>query len=75
MEKPTLLIIEDNADTRKFLEAMLSKEFHVLCAENAILGIELARNKCPDLLVCHQGRQNVEGENTKLRKGTRVVHR
>ena len=30
MEKPRILIIEDNADTRKFLEAMLSKEFEVI---------------------------------------------
>ena len=27
MEKHRILIIEDNADTRRFLEAMLSKEF------------------------------------------------
>jgi two-component system alkaline phosphatase synthesis response regulator PhoP len=51
MEKSTLLIIEDNADTRKFLEAMLNKEFHVLTAENAVLGIDLARNKAPDLIL------------------------
>ena len=27
MEKHRILIIEDNADTRRFLEAMLGKEF------------------------------------------------
>ncbi|MEO5971424.1 MAG: response regulator transcription factor [Bdellovibrionia bacterium] len=51
MEKPTILIIEDNADTRKFLEAMLSKEFHIITAENAVLGIDFARNKSPDLIL------------------------
>src|SRR3954466_9594637 len=51
MEKYRILIIEDNADTRRFLEAMLSKEFEVLTAENAVIGIEFARNKAPDLIL------------------------
>jgi DNA-binding response OmpR family regulator len=51
MEKPRLLIIEDNADTRRFLEAMLGKEYEVVCAENAVIGIEFARNKAPDLIL------------------------
>jgi DNA-binding response OmpR family regulator len=51
MEKPRILIIEDNADTRRFLEAMLSKEFEVVTAENGVIGIEYARNKSPDLIL------------------------
>jgi DNA-binding response OmpR family regulator len=51
MEKQRILIIEDNADTRRFLEAMLNKEFEVINAENAIIGIEFARNKAPDLIL------------------------
>jgi DNA-binding response OmpR family regulator len=51
MEKPRILIIEDNADTRRFLEAMLSKEFEVITAENAVIGIEFARNKSPELIL------------------------
>src|SRR6476469_7090590 len=51
MEKPRILIIEDNADTRRFLEAMLAKDFEVICAENAVIGIEFARNKAPDLIL------------------------
>src|SRR4051812_2988574 len=51
MEKPRILIIEDNADTRRFLEAMLSKEFEIITAENAVIGIEYARNKAPDLIL------------------------
>lgn len=51
MEKHRVLIIEDNADTRRFLEAMLSKEFEVVIAENAVIGIEFARNKAPDLIL------------------------
>ena len=51
MEKSTILIIEDNADTRKFLEAMLSKEYEIITAENAVIGIDFARNKSPDLIL------------------------
>lgn len=51
MEKHRILIIEDNADTRQFLEAMLCKEFEVLIAENGVIGIDYARNKSPDLIV------------------------
>jgi DNA-binding response OmpR family regulator len=51
MEKHRILIIEDNADTRRFLEAMLSKEFEVITAENGVIGIDFARNKNPDLII------------------------
>jgi DNA-binding response OmpR family regulator len=51
MEKHRILIVEDHADTRRFLEAMLSKEFEVITAENAILGIDYARNRSPDLIL------------------------
>jgi len=61
IQKATILIIEDNADTRKFLEAILSKEFQVLTAENAILGIEFARNKGPDLILLDIMLPNLSG--------------
>lgn len=51
MEKHRILIIEDNADTRRFLEAMLGKEFEIISAENGIIGIDYARNKSPDLIL------------------------
>jgi DNA-binding response OmpR family regulator len=51
MEKARILIIEDNLDTRRFLEAMLSKEFEILTAENGVIGIDYARNKSPDLIL------------------------
>lgn len=51
MEKHRILIIEDNPDTRRFLEAMLGKEFEILTAENGVIGIDYARNKAPDLIL------------------------
>jgi DNA-binding response OmpR family regulator len=51
MEKPRILVIEDNADTRRFLEAMLGKEFEIISAENGVIGIEYARNRSPNLIL------------------------
>ena len=51
MEKYRILVIEDNVDTRRFLEAMLGKDFEVIAAENAVIGIDYARNKAPDLIL------------------------
>lgn len=51
MEKPRILVIEDNADTRRFLEAMLGKEFEIITAENGVIGIEYARNRSPNLIL------------------------
>lgn len=51
MQKPRILIIEDHADTRRFLETMLGKEFDILTSENAVIGIDYARNRAPDLIL------------------------
>jgi two-component system alkaline phosphatase synthesis response regulator PhoP len=50
-ERSRILVIEDNPDTRQFLNTVLSREFEVYCSENAVLGIDYARNKKPDLIV------------------------
>src|SRR3954469_2301044 len=51
MEKHRILIIEDNADTRRFLEAMLGKEFEVITAENGVIGLDYSLNRSPDLIL------------------------
>ncbi len=51
MKKAKILIIEDNPNTKRFLTAMLGGEFEIISAENGILGIEVARNQLPDLIV------------------------
>ena len=50
-QRSTVLIIEDNADTRRFLEIMLGKEFDVITAENGVIGVDFARNRSPDLIL------------------------
>ena len=51
MNKSKILIIEDNADIRNFLAGFLDKEYETLCAENGVVGLELARTKMPDLIL------------------------
>lgn len=51
MQKKKILVIEDNEDTRKFLHHVLSKDFDVVLAENAVIGIDHARHQVPDLIL------------------------
>lgn len=51
MSKPKILVIEDNSDTRKFLEGVLTQEFEVISAENGIIGLEQARKLIPNLIL------------------------
>jgi DNA-binding response OmpR family regulator len=51
MEKARILIIDDNADTRRFLEAMLGKEYEIIVAPNGVIGIDFARTKSPNLII------------------------
>ncbi len=51
MNRSKILIIEDNADTRRFLEAMLKKEFEIIVAPNGVIGVDYARNKSPNLII------------------------
>ena len=51
MSKSRLLIIEDNEDTRQFLIHKLQEDFDVISAENAVIGIDFARNQHPNLIL------------------------
>ena len=47
----TILIVEDNAELRNYLKNELKKEYKVLTAENGQVGLELALQKLPDLIL------------------------
>jgi DNA-binding response OmpR family regulator len=51
MEQPKILIIEDHHETRHFLEKMLSPKYQILVAENAVIGVDHARTRSPDLII------------------------
>ncbi|QJE98806.1 response regulator transcription factor [Luteolibacter luteus] len=49
----TILIIEDEPEMRRNLATILRlEEFHAITAENGRTGIEMARAKSPDLILC-----------------------
>jgi ligand-binding sensor domain-containing protein/signal transduction histidine kinase/DNA-binding response OmpR family regulator len=47
----TILIVEDNVELRNYLKNELKKEYKVLVAENGLVGLELALQKLPDLIL------------------------
>jgi two-component system alkaline phosphatase synthesis response regulator PhoP len=62
--KSKILVIEDNADTRRFLQVMLSREFEVSIAENGIQGIELAKKVKPEIIVLDVVMPTLNGYDT-----------
>lgn len=50
-DQPLLLIVEDNPEIRSFISQYLSSEFQILTAENGKVGLELALEKIPDVIL------------------------
>ncbi|WPO78261.1 two-component regulator propeller domain-containing protein [Flavobacterium sp. KACC 22761] len=47
----TILIVEDNVELRNYLKSELKKEYKVIVAENGQVGLDLALQKLPDLIL------------------------
>jgi DNA-binding response OmpR family regulator len=62
--KSKILVIEDNADTRRFLQVMLSREFEVAIARDGVEGIELAKSLQPVLIVLDVVMPRLKGYDT-----------
>lgn len=50
-EKPTMLIVDDDDDLRKYINKVFSSEFTVLQAVNGQEGLTLAQQYLPDLII------------------------
>lgn len=50
-DKPTVLVVEDNADLRKYVGQILSRDYHVVEARNGEEGFVFAQKTVPDLIV------------------------
>ena len=68
MNNKTILIVEDDALNMKLLRSILQlKNFAVLEAENAEVGIQLAREHTPDMILMDIQLPGIDGvEATKL---------
>jgi len=68
----TVLLIEDNADTRDVLKLMLEVEgAQVETAESGEEGVQAARRRAPDVLLCDIGLPDIDGMEVvrRLRSG------
>lgn len=52
VEKPTILIIDDNNDIRQYERTLLQDYYFVLEASDGREGFEIARKEVPDLVIC-----------------------
>ena len=65
----TVLIVEDNIDLQSYLKNNLVFNYHVLVADNGKIGLELAKNEDPDLIICDIIMPEMDGiELTKMLK-------
>ena len=51
LEKPTVLIVEDNEDMRQFIRYILSDNYNLIEAENGEEGFEVAKKHLPDVVI------------------------
>lgn len=46
-----VLVIEDNQDVQNYIKSILRENFEVMTAPDGLVGVELARNSIPDLII------------------------
>lgn len=51
VEKPIVLVIEDNMDIRDYITTSLDNDYNVIVAENGKTGLEIAQNNIPNIIV------------------------
>ena len=57
----TILVVEDNADLRKFLYSILSPTYNILLAENGKAGLVMVRKEIPDFILTDVGMPVMDG--------------
>jgi signal transduction histidine kinase/DNA-binding response OmpR family regulator len=50
-QKTVILVVEDNVEMRKYIRGPLETEYHVIEAANGQIGIDLAKDVVPDLVI------------------------
>lgn len=72
----SILVIEDNAEIRTFLKNQLGKNYEIIEAENGNLGLNLAYETVPDIIIADillPGKDGMEITNT-LKNDIRTSH-
>ena len=61
VDKPLILIVEDNPDLQEFLVHLFHKDYKVLKANNGLEGLELAKSKKPKLIITDAMMDQMDG--------------
>lgn len=75
-EKPVLLLIEDNVDVVTYIISILAKDYHIHTASNGKVGIELASEIVPDIIISDVMMPEKDGYEVceALKKDERTSH-
>jgi len=50
-QRSTILVVEDNLDMQYYIISILDKDYECLTAQDGVIGLEIAKNNLPDLIV------------------------
>jgi CheY-like chemotaxis protein/AraC-like DNA-binding protein len=50
--RPSVLVVEDNSEVRRYIGSLLERDYRVYEAEDGLAGIESACEHMPDLIIC-----------------------
>lgn len=75
-EKPQVLIIEDNWDITEYIISCLEPNFSFQKAQNGKIGLEIARETIPDIILCDVMMPEMDGFETcrRLKSDRRTSH-
>jgi signal transduction histidine kinase/ligand-binding sensor domain-containing protein/DNA-binding response OmpR family regulator len=60
-EKKTVLVVDDNAEIRDYLQHIFKDKYHVYTAENGLAGLEQANKRLPDLIISDINMDGLDG--------------
>lgn len=60
-DKKTILIVDDNAEVREYLQHIFTARYHLFTAENGLEGLEMASRHLPDLVISDINMDGIDG--------------
>ncbi|PTQ96593.1 two component regulator with propeller domain [Mucilaginibacter yixingensis] len=75
-QQPLVLVVEDSADLRSFLQLQLSRQYRVITAQHGAEGLQLAAEMMPDLIISDIMMPEMDGITMldRLKKDIKTSH-